>query len=360
MRVILDSTVFCADFRMSGSSFFTLFEAVRAALIELKVPAVVIDEVVNRFREDLEETLLLKRKLDNKLNSLLKKETSSSPPDICVEKEVIDYRNFLHSQLRKLNAEVMPYPETPHKLIVERCLRRRAPFKKDGKGYRDSLIWENIVQLSKSTEEPIVFVTSNTTDFGSGPSVTDDLQNDLADPKAVELLTGLKTFNEKYIESQLAMIWEFQDSIMRDGVVIIPSPEWIRKNLLDTLESEDVKSVIFNLPSGAGSLCLGGAALKNHPQIESIRALSEEEVLVRGHMKVEVDYSISFDWDDYAKYEDVRELLGYCEESFSFTSLSGKDTITLGIDLVMNRTTKEIIAYELSFIEGPFASLFLH
>ncbi|RLL81553.1 PIN domain-containing protein [Mesotoga sp. BH458_6_3_2_1] len=359
MKVILDSTVFCADFRMSGSSFFTLFEAVRAALIELKVPDVVIDEVVNRFREDLEETLQKKRKLDSKLDSLLKKETSNSSPDICVEKEVIDYRNFLHSQLKKLNAEVLPYPETPHKLIVERCLRRRAPFKKDGKGYRDSLIWESIVQLSKSTEEPVVFVTSNTTDFGSGPYVTDDLQKDLTSPKGVELLIGLRAFNEKYLEPKFAMIREFQDRIMRNGVVIIPSPEWIRKNFLDTLESEDIKAVVFNLPSGAGSLYIGGAALKNPPQIESIRALSEEEVLVRVLMKVDVDYSIDFDWDDYAEYEDVRELLGSCDESFLFTSLSGKETITVEFDLIIHRITKEIITYELSLIEGPSASLFL-
>jgi len=344
---------------MSGSSFFTLSEAVRAELIELKVPDVVIDEVVNRFREDLEETFQMKRKLDNKLSSLLKKEINNSSPDICVDKEVIDYRNFLLSQLKKLNAEVIPYPDTPHKLIVERCLRRRAPFKKDGRGYRDSLIWESIVQLSKSTEEPVVFVTSNTTDFGSGPSVTGDLLNDLTNPKAVELLTGLRAFNEKYLEPNLAMIWEFQDSITRDGAVIIPSPEWIRKNLLDTLESEDIKAVVFNLPSGAGSLCIGGAALKNPPQIESIRALSEEELLVRVLMKVDVDYSISFDWDDYAEYEDVRELLGSCDESFLFTSLSGRETITIEFDLIMHRITKEIITYELSLIEGPSASLFL-
>ena len=187
----------------------------------------------------------------------------------------------------------------------------------------------------------------------------DDLQNDLDNTEAVELLTGLKAFNEKYLEPKFAMIWEFQDSITRDSAVIIPSPEWIRKKLLDTLESEDIKAVVFNLPSGAGSLCIGGAALKNPPQIESIRALSEEELLVRVLMKVDVDYSISFDWDDYAEYEDVRELLGSCDESFLFTSLSGRETITIEFDLIMHRITKEIITYELSLIEGPSASLFL-
>jgi hypothetical protein len=58
------------------------------------------------------------------------------------------YEKFFSAKLNELNAEIPDYKDIPHAQIVNRDLERRRPFQENGKGYRDTLLWETLVGIA--------------------------------------------------------------------------------------------------------------------------------------------------------------------------------------------------------------------
>ena len=159
MKLVIDSNIFCQDFRLASTNFRLLWEGLHLIPAELQVPEVVVDEVANRFRETLEEVLVAAEKSSVALSRLLTPAARPVWPEISVEQETKAYREWLLATLGNLNAEILPYPDVPHKQVVDRDLQRRRPFKRDGSGYRDFLIWENIRRLMHRCTERVIFIT---------------------------------------------------------------------------------------------------------------------------------------------------------------------------------------------------------
>ena len=61
-------------------------------------------------------------------------------------------------------------PQVSHADLVERDLSSRKPFSPTGKGYRDALIWESVVELCTdlTDADTLIFVTDNKSDFCHG------------------------------------------------------------------------------------------------------------------------------------------------------------------------------------------------
>jgi predicted nucleic acid-binding protein len=55
--IVVDTNIFCQDYRMVSTNFRVFFDGIGSIPGRLKIPEIVIDEVVNRFREDLELVL---------------------------------------------------------------------------------------------------------------------------------------------------------------------------------------------------------------------------------------------------------------------------------------------------------------
>lgn len=144
--------------------------------VRLVVPELVALEVVAHQRRRITEALVgLRRHL-----ATLQIRTVDMPTaDTATTKFESEWR----SKLRK--AAWRPIPDgPPHRVLAERAVQRRKPFKDDGSGYRDALIFETVLQIAY--EEPkteVVFVSANTSDFGKG-KFADDLLDQL------ELLVG--------------------------------------------------------------------------------------------------------------------------------------------------------------------------
>ncbi|GEM_PF-5101507 len=71
---------------------------------------------------------------------------------------------------------ILGIPEVSHEDLLRREFRHGKPFKPDGSGYRDALIWHSILEYAQE-EEPgqIFFVTNNTTDFANKDGSLDEL-----------------------------------------------------------------------------------------------------------------------------------------------------------------------------------------
>ena|ERR1035437_7974545 len=71
MRVVLDTSVFVADFRMKGAAFRLFLENLRTVGHSLVVPRIVLMETVNKYRERLKQTVTKLASTTDELNRLL-------------------------------------------------------------------------------------------------------------------------------------------------------------------------------------------------------------------------------------------------------------------------------------------------
>lgn len=76
-----------------------------------------------------------------------------------------DGSRILSEEVKRMNAQIPDYADISHADIVTRDLKRRRPFQQNGKGYRDTLLWETIVRHYIAANALTLFVTQNVRDF---------------------------------------------------------------------------------------------------------------------------------------------------------------------------------------------------
>jgi hypothetical protein len=116
---------------------------------------------------------------------------------------------------------VPDYPSPSHEGIVGRLLDGRKPFKPDGKGYRDALLWQTVLDILKRSGK-VALITQNWRDFAESDEGT-TLHADLrADLKAsgiavdrVQLFPDLASFVKAHIEPAHKVLTDVK-ALMRD------------------------------------------------------------------------------------------------------------------------------------------------
>ncbi len=145
--IVLDSTVFIADYWLRSPSFVLLRDFLNKTSATLVVPEVVFEEVVNHHKEDITKVRSNIRTALREAGRLIRNFWGAREMDSwrSPSRTPLDpYHKFLASELGALNAKIPSYSEIPHEEIVKRDLQRRRPFQQSGKGYRDTLLWETM------------------------------------------------------------------------------------------------------------------------------------------------------------------------------------------------------------------------
>lgn len=216
MRVVLDSNIICRDFRLVGSTFRVLFDGLARAGHSLHVPQVVIDEVLNKYAEQLRK---IKKSLDEARRVV--GEIESPFTNATIEELVEAYRDMLLSRFEQVRATIIDYPDVPHEAVVQRALNRRKPFAPSGRGYRDALIWENVLSLAASPGQDIAFISGNEKDFFDEEG---NLHRDLiADMEARGLQSGriipysdLEQFVDEHIKPLMEALEDIRQQLADD------------------------------------------------------------------------------------------------------------------------------------------------
>jgi hypothetical protein len=145
----------------------------RSGQIRLIVPEVVLQELSRQWSERLMESATATMQGLKGVNEALE--------DAGVEKITIDLPEFNRSHFygyakRTLigkGTEIAEAPDVALADLLARDMDVRKPFNREGKGFRDALIWETIRDLCGSIGDPTVpvyFVTNNHSDFCAGRS----------------------------------------------------------------------------------------------------------------------------------------------------------------------------------------------
>ena len=167
-KIYLDTNVFFKNgyFRTEGAQ--AKLKACALAGYDVVLPEVVIDEVIGNFEKELSQS---KDNLQKALNAV-NKIVPIKVEDIDVNGETQTYKFELKLMIKQLGIEVLPYPSVTTKELVITSYKGKKPFDVNGKGHKDYMIWISIMDhmLSDIDNEPFLFISHNTGDFGIGKS----------------------------------------------------------------------------------------------------------------------------------------------------------------------------------------------
>ncbi|MFB3429309.1 MAG: PIN domain-containing protein [Phycisphaerales bacterium] len=354
MKVVLDTSVICQDYFFRKPHSQVLLEGAAVVPLELFVPQVVFDECVNKFAEHVDQAASLLKKAESAFGRLSNKSVRAS---IEPNPSETHYDSFLKAFLMSNNIHVAPYPKVSHQDIVARELARKKPFKSNGAGYRDALIWESFRYISRFGNDRSVFVSANIKDFGEGPRVPKDLEADFRSPRSIEVFPSVEKFNEKYVLPRLGKIEVAASAISAAGIVGFDLKHWIRSSLFNILGDVDFNYPVVGFDEDYGSVHIWEIVHFDCVEVDDIRSMSGDRYVIRVVVDVTCVFSVSCDMRDYFQSPAVRDFFGPPDGEFDSISAELERAITATVDLIVHETTGRVESSELVSISGDYGEI---
>jgi predicted nucleic acid-binding protein len=204
MKIVLDSNILFSDWLLNQAQMKALERYLSQIHDELCIPEVVIEETIRHFRRKYKDT----QDIYERATQVSEIVGVQLPKMQSLEEAVNVYRAKLMARLEAINARILPLPSTNLKTLLFRDLDEKKPFNSSGKGFRDMLIWESVLEECMRHDEKIMIVTSDSdfdqasSDVNSLPTLHKDLIADLANagfaPDRITLYKGLSRFNQEF------------------------------------------------------------------------------------------------------------------------------------------------------------------
>ena len=191
--VVIDTNELTKDWLLTGLKYQLIEHMFHQTWMEFCVPAVVVEELVANYGRAAEKV----RESGEKLNRERKRLGLEYAQ---LESEAFDYRDYLDSRLEeRLNFSVLKWPEASHERLVRRAVNRVPPFNEKGGGYRDALVWQDVLTLVRQGCD-VALVSQDKTFAGDDGKLAPELQTEVEGMSgSVELVSD---FN-RWLLSQL-------------------------------------------------------------------------------------------------------------------------------------------------------------
>jgi len=339
-NVVINESYFCSPWSQAFLKACALLQ------ISVVIPEIVVDEIKGNYPAHLKDRAKSFQKAERELSKLIDLHFQNfSIPDL-----ISEYENFLDELIDDNGVIVAPYPEISAKQLVEKSYAADKPFKDNGDGHKDYLVWETIKShiLSNTTTSPNIFLTNNVKDFcqtdGNGKHHLHSHLKDQIEAK------NLKP------EIQVSMKLVLEETIMPllEGMTLGDIPELNQHDieimtnsiLLDDLPQRTAfgfENVPFSNEVIISSV--GEAQIQN---VSLAKADDQVVIKISGTLEIEVDgfmekfeiyhneekadfYVVASDWNDH-----VAAVATSVETDFElsvFYSLAGKKVIGHEINL---------------------------
>lgn len=204
---IIDTNFVHLDYYLKGTFITILCQSSEVLRHKVYMPMIVFDELVKQYREEIEEQIQKARDIENDVRRLTEKRVELNLKEL--EKCIDNYPTLLARACEEQEIEILPYPQVPHQEVVQRELHKRKPFREfehGTTGYRDTLIWETVMELCEKMRynmDKIVLLTNNTLDFGAKGKLHRNLIDDCMyrgyGEDKVQLLSAFHYFIHKEI-----------------------------------------------------------------------------------------------------------------------------------------------------------------
>lgn len=156
-NIVFTESFFCSPWAQSFLKACALLQ------ISVVVPEVVLDEVKGNFPGRLDEKVRAFRKAEKSLSKLIDVEHQ----ELDIPALVDEYETFLDDLFDECGVIVAPYPEISAQQLVQNSYQGQKPFKANGDGHKDFIVWETIKSFIESSTSagPHIFLTNNVKDF---------------------------------------------------------------------------------------------------------------------------------------------------------------------------------------------------
>ena len=221
--VVVDTTEFKKDRFLERNAFRLLLRGSERGDFRVVIGEVTIREAVNHVRESSEQAL---EQLDRALKAVRNLRQPFSPKiltDLTPETIADSYNVFLRRELMRHDVQIAPLPTVSHDTVLQRALDRHKPFDAKGHdGYRDTLLWETIRELSKQSSEPIAFITNNHTDFGDGAAGSPLATSLVSEAPDAEITRwdSLEAFTTANVQPVLDVVDELNTRLLADDTLL--------------------------------------------------------------------------------------------------------------------------------------------
>lgn len=354
MRVILDTNIFiAAHYSLDTSEFRVFLGELAKTGHTLYISQIVYDELISKFSESIIEH---SRNCESNAKSLSK--LSGKPIDLIYNKldlsfTVQAFTELLRRRLKEVDAKFLSYPGLRHKVILERALSRRKPFDSKGhNGYRDTLIWHDVLRLAKYKDnQPVGFISANISDFGN-PSKPTELHPQLAEEidsagtKLAQVLyfRSLGEFIDTHISPTLDRVQEIQRQIEQGSyksLKIETLSHNIMQEELSTIGHRKLKRIL-RFPPAAKYVTYNGITSIYDIKIENVRLLSTGDVAVGYTLLCDAD--MSFESSTPSKLPSLLALS--LEGAMSTTALVSIE-IFAAILFILNPADGEVASWQI-------------
>jgi hypothetical protein len=250
MLVVMTPVVILDTNALHGRKPFTradsklLLELSRSGLLRLIIPDVVLYELSRQWAERLGESIADMEGALKRINgALMEIEGTEFELTVPSHHRIVFY-DFARQLLIARRVEVPTVPDVSAANLMARDLDVRKPFDREGRGFRDALIWETIRALCEEFSDPstpVVFVTSNHTDFCSPKSheLHPSLRQDLHADQVFDIVTSLHGVKaHEWIKPQAEQLRVLQEAFTRERI------EELVDNAIADLHGVDVEQAL--------------------------------------------------------------------------------------------------------------------
>ena len=205
-----------------------------------------------------------------------------------------DYEDWLAEEMEKFGIDFLPYPATTTKELVTKSYDGEKPFKENGDGHKDYLIWKSIVEYLQNQQAatPTYFLTNNKKDFctdGAPPiALHPDLASQLPEGQSVNVYLDVGSFFRELIAPHLK------------GLNINQIPDDLANRAIELIESNLTDYSAFGFE---------GVPIQNEALItfvdnaeivdREIRSLGDDEVLVTFNCEFDAEISGFMEKSEY-------------------------------------------------------------
>ncbi|MDB5123691.1 MAG: hypothetical protein JWP94_1820 [Mucilaginibacter sp.] len=348
MKVVLDTNAIFGDFNFKKPTAKILLEELKNGNLDLYIPEVVFEEIVNKFRQRLEKA---QKDIESELDTIT--DFTTEPQKSPLEKDFVDrsvdsYRQRLTELFAKYNVTVMPIPETDHRFLVKKAMLKKKPFNTNEKGYRDNLIWENIKSLISLAEVEIastpelVFITDNHIDFLSGNKLHEDLVAELEEQglqsETITIYRNIKDF----VDVRLSL-YEVQADTFKDRLNNHEFWDFELKSIItDFLDKEYVGHKVgdfeFTAPGDYADDEREVMAYDENFELKNltVKKLSADEFVVELRINVESELELFVDKSEFYSSRDHGYSVIEPDWNRHVMLVGQTDTVSFDVTLIIN------------------------
>jgi len=329
------------------------FEGISRIGAQVCIPSIVIDEIVNKYCEELKK---IKAKLC-KASKDWDRLTGTSLRPLISEKEINKegntYRDYILKRLKTIKAKILPYPETKHEVLVRRAIKRRKPFKEKGSGYQDALIWESILSLFGDDDSEIYLITKNYRDFGEEPEAHKDLLQDLdglnVKHENLIVLNTLESLNQSHIIPKLERLEEMIRQFSTDEVPKFSLRKWIKNELWELLDEDGCSYDFFDVDEKDATCEIVEVEDVKFLNVKDVRILPFGDLVLAANAGISFTASLTATWDAYRFCHNVTQWFDYDNAPTELDSGSVYQTFEIDVDfsMILEKGTYKVLSAQL-------------